>query len=179
MATQKLTHYKIPVSPRFLSGHPRAGEKTDFVEKIVNNKSIYGGLESTRLLSQEEFGVKIHTIRKNYPLWKKRMQKVYDGRAVIDLCYWVKPGGRFTPGNELITFATLDKDSGCGVQKIEFKNDSLLNYKIDERLDDVRLFLVGIIQANDGLSIEDFDAWFKNYDLSEPMAIIHFTSFRY
>jgi len=32
---------------------------------------------------------------------------------------------------------------------------------------------------NDGLSAEDFEAWFKGYNLSEPMAIIHFTEFRY
>ncbi|MEA4975972.1 MAG: hypothetical protein VB046_09580 [Paludibacter sp.] len=174
----KLTHYKIPVSPRFLSGHPRAGEKTDFVEKIVNNKSIWGGLESTRLLSQEEFGVKIHTIRKNYPLWKKRMQKVYDGRAVIDLCYWAKPGGRFTPGNELITFATLDKDSGCGVQKIIFK-DNFVCAAIETSYAANLVVPASIISVNDGLSLEDLEAWFKGYDLSEPMAIIHFTKFRY
>lgn len=35
------------------------------------------------------------------------------------------------------------------------------------------------LAKNDGLSLEDFKAWFKNYDLSEPLAIIQFTKFRY
>ena len=33
----------------------------------------------------------------------------------------------------------------------------------------------------DGLSLQDWEDWFTtgDYDLSEPMVIIHFTSFRY
>jgi hypothetical protein len=38
---------------------------------------------------------------------------------------------------------------------------------------------VPIIAKNDGLTKEDFTAWFKPYNLSEPMAILHFTNFRY
>lgn len=33
--------------------------------------------------------------------------------------------------------------------------------------------------ANDGLSLSDWREWFKGYDLTKPMAIIHFTPFRY
>lgn len=32
---------------------------------------------------------------------------------------------------------------------------------------------------NDGLSTDDFKEWFRGYDLSQPLAIIHFTKFRY
>lgn len=35
------------------------------------------------------------------------------------------------------------------------------------------------IAKNDGLTPDQFNSWFKNYDLSQPMAIIHFTPFRY
>jgi hypothetical protein len=35
------------------------------------------------------------------------------------------------------------------------------------------------LSKNDGLSLPDFKAWFMGYDLNEPMAIIHFTTFRY
>ena len=35
------------------------------------------------------------------------------------------------------------------------------------------------LAKNDGLSLEEFKEWFKGYDLSQPMAIIHFTRFRY
>ena len=32
---------------------------------------------------------------------------------------------------------------------------------------------------NDGLTLRDWCAWFKDYDLSKPLAIIQFTKFRY
>jgi len=35
------------------------------------------------------------------------------------------------------------------------------------------------IARNDGLSFDDFEEWFKDYDLSKPMAIIHYSDFRY
>jgi hypothetical protein len=35
------------------------------------------------------------------------------------------------------------------------------------------------LAKNDGLSENDFCEWFRKYDLSKPMAIIHFTNFRY
>jgi len=35
------------------------------------------------------------------------------------------------------------------------------------------------LAKNDGLSLQDFKDWFKGYDFSKPMAIIHFTRFRY
>ena len=39
-------------------------------------------------------------------------------------------------------------------------------------------FMVSLAK-NDGLSLNDWVYWFGGYDLSEPMAIIHFTKFRY
>ena len=35
------------------------------------------------------------------------------------------------------------------------------------------------IAYNDGLSFEDWKEWFKKYDISKKLAIIHFTKFRY
>ena len=35
------------------------------------------------------------------------------------------------------------------------------------------------LAKNDGLTLPDFKEWFYKYDLSTPMAIIHFTKFRY
>jgi hypothetical protein len=46
-------------------------------------------------------------------------------------------------------------------------------------IDGVERGYVTDIPQNDGLSPEDFKEWFKKYDLLEPMAIIHFTKFRY
>jgi hypothetical protein len=43
-----------------------------------------------------------------------------------------------------------------------------------------KYFLSLLQLANsDGLSLRDFEAWFKGYDTSKSLAIIHFTNFRY
>jgi hypothetical protein len=38
---------------------------------------------------------------------------------------------------------------------------------------------LNLLSKNDGLSLKDFKDWFKGYDLSKPMTVIHFTKFRY
>lgn len=178
MKTEKIKRYRLGVSKTFPNTHPRKGEETFFVEKIQNNANLSCMSEITRMFSTTEFGVKIHTIRSNYPLWEKRMKEVQAGRAVIELFYWEDKPYR----SKQVVFATLDKDSGCGVSKIQFaqnhvkdgcyhgivSNDGITTVVNEETL-----------AQNDGLSIEDFKAWFKGYDMSEPMAIIHFTKFRY
>ena len=52
------------------------------------------------------------------------------------------------------------------------------NFLIDGKWDKGNIFMLA---ENDGLTFADWKAWFSNpkYDLSEPMAIIHFTKFRY
>ena len=41
-----------------------------------------------------------------------------------------------------------------------------------------RIHLTELAQ-NDGLEFNDFLSWFEDSDLTEPLAIIHFTKFRY
>lgn len=164
MKIQKIKRYRMPVSTRFPKTHPRAGQSTYFKEQI-NGSFPYETPDSRR---------KIHTIRENYPLWEKRMKEVQEGRAVIELFYWEHKPYR----SKQIVFATLDKNSGCGVQKIIFK-DNFVCAAIETSYAANLVVPASIISVNDGLSLEDFKDWFKSYDLSEPMAIIHFTKFRY
>lgn len=178
MKTQKIKRYRLGVSRTFPKGHPRKGESTYFVEKIIDVILLIGTAKAlnAEIVSELE-EQKIHTIRANYELWAKRMEEVQAGRAVIELFYWEDKPRK----SKQIVFATLDKDSGCGVQELSFnwgrEGIRLLCYPvIDNRnyIEDIQR-----ITINDGLSWQDFKAWFKNYDLSEPMAIIHFTSYRY
>ena len=177
---KKMIHYQIAVSPTYPSTHKRKGEPTYFVPQIKN--AIYDGLYV--LMPDGTFinGKKFHTCRKNFALWVKRMKKVNNGDAVIDLFYWKLKGGRYTPNNEKIIFATLDNTSGCGVQELT-KNDILpdgwyayTTIGEEEFYSEIR---TDKLAQNDGLCVEDFKEWFKNYDLSESLAIIQFTSFRY
>ena len=177
--------YVLLVSRTFPKGHKREGEQTFFVEKILNE--LTGGYcymfckskNDCKLCSFEKYSneIKRHTCRKNYELWAKRIKEVQEGKAVLSLRYWQDERGRSVKGNKQVEFSVLYKDSGVGVQKLSFDEGSLMQTYANINND----YNVNIwnLAKNDGLSIEDFKDWFKNYDLSKPMAIIHFTSFRY
>lgn len=181
MKTQKLIHYQVAVSPRFHSTHIRSGEPTYFVEKIQLALGQVVELPGDFVIDLEP---KLHTCRKNYEMWVKRMKKVAEGKAVIDLFYWKLKGGRYTPNNEKIVFATIDNDSGCGVQRLLFAQNHIVNGIFHAIVSTEYGYGVTVVNEsdlckNDGLSLDDFKAWFKGYDLSKPLAIIHFTKFRY
>ena len=178
---KKLIRYRLPVSRRFPKGHPRQGEETRFIQKILANENINADIEVFKTpefcdYSRHDFEPKLHTIRANYLLWEKRMKKVQAGEAVIELFYWEGKPYR----SKQIVFATLNKDSGCGVQIIEFCKDKdgvpSIKYPIIGRKAEPE---IADVAKHDGLSLEDFKAWFKGYDLSKPLAIIQFTKFRY
>lgn len=134
--------------------------------------------EMTYYRNNENIWPKLHTIRGDYKLWKKRMAEVQAGSAVIELFYFE---GK-TCNSPQVVFATLDKDSGCGVQEISFfsglKGNSEGRIHTDP-FDPTKRVLTTIIAKNDGLSTEDFKELFKIYNLEQTFAIIHFTSFRY
>ncbi len=115
--------------------------------------------QETNFLDAIKNGTKIHTIRKNYLLWSKRFEKINAGEACISLRYWSGLPYR----SKMIEAFSFDKSHGIGLQQMALFNNS--------NLDD--------IAKNDGLSREDFDEWFKKVEKSEPLAIIHFTNFRY
>ena len=157
---KKMKTYVLTVSQTFPKTHKRAGEETGFIDKIKG-------------------GVKPHTIRANYELWKKRIDEVNAGNAVLSIRYW---SGRpyYTKQVEI---CQLGKDSGCGVQALIFTDKTLLGATAcgPEYPNPTWYFglNIGGLAKNDGLSELDFVEWFKKYDLSKPMAIIHFTDFRY
>lgn len=168
MKPKKLIRYRLGVSRVFPKGHPRAGQQTYFVEHITNEINGHQFCSGNCSICS-----KSHTIRSNYPLWEKRMQKVQAGEAVIELFYWEgKPYN-----SKQIVFATLDKDSGCGIQELTFSSSQFNCMLVDDKycFSDIE----NSIAKNDGLSFEDFEAWFRGYDLSKSLAIIHFTKFRY
>ncbi len=183
MKLKKLIHYRLGVSRHFPAEHPRKGEPTYFIKKILNaieHTGYYLSPEEDMPQSIE----KIHTIRANYPLWAKRFEKINKGEAVIDLFYWSgSPYNYKRDGSKQVVFATLTREDGIGIQKLQVheyvdeNEEERAFYAIDDKAHfDLTTFKIA---QNDGLSQEDFKAWFKGYDLTEPMAIIHFTSFRY
>jgi hypothetical protein len=169
--------YVLTVSRYFPKTHKRAGEETNFTDKIMCGTICPGDCE----ICDFKLGKKIHTIRSNYPLWSKRISEIQKGNAILSIRYWSgKPYN-----SKQVEIYKLDKDSGIGIQSICIKpkcivwflEKSVELFSIDNNFNNP--LNLAFVANNDGLSIKDFKEWFKSYDLSKPMAIIHFTAFRY
>lgn len=61
--------YVLMISEQFPKYHKRAGELTNFFDKIKK-------------------GEKIHTIRQNFELWQKRAKAINEGRAILSIRMW-------------------------------------------------------------------------------------------
>lgn len=148
--------FVLTVSKRFPKTHKREGESTGFVESIANLFTICDlGVECN----------KIHTIRSNYTLWKDRAQQINEGKAILSIRYWSGMPYR----SKQVEICRLEK---IGVQKLD-SPDNFVYATIGGHPFDWEL-----LAKNDGLSFIDFCEWFSDRQ-KEPMAIIHFTNFRY
>lgn len=162
MNMKKVKTYNIMLSRVFPVTHPKAGQETGFAPKVmaaINNMPCY--LK------------KLHTIRANYDLWKKRIDEVMAGEAELCLRQWTGKPYR----SKTVVIKRLRCDDGIGIQKLRIYEHEPLPVVYADR------YTTPVdwqeLAANDGLSLSDWREWFKDYDLSQPMAIIHFTPFRY
>lgn len=149
----------VTVSRQFLKQHPRAGDETGFLEKIKEQ-------------------IKKHTIRGNYEWWKKRIDMIIRDEAYLSIRYWTgSPYNYQRDGSKQAELVQLHAKDGVGIEKLEFSSGQFNCMLVNDQycFTDIE----NSIAKNDGLSFEDFEAWFRGYDLNEPMAIIHFTEFRY
>lgn len=130
-----------------MKGHPKAGQPTNFKEKFLA-------------------GEKIHTIREG-DHWCKVVKEVNAGNAILSIREWSgKPYN-----SEQVEIAKLEK---LGYQNFRMETiDAVMTaiiYNVENQGKINDLF------KNDGLSNEDFKAWFSNDFFG---GIIHFTDFRY
>lgn len=171
--------YVITLSRHFLANHKRAGEETHFKEKFLLGQGC-PDCASPQDLSGINISdcngcvracsfPKLHTIRANYPLWEKRIKEVQEGRAVLSIRQWTGKPYR----SKQVEIATLTAGSGVGIQLMELTNDFAECIVGDHHHSYVA------VAKHDGLHPADWLDWFSAYDLSKPMAIIHFTKFRY
>ncbi|WP_418988089.1 hypothetical protein [Bacteroides heparinolyticus] len=153
---EKKKTYVLTLSEFFPKTHSKAGMPTNFKEKFLKKE-------------------KLHTIRANYPLWEKRIKDIQNGNAVLSIRQWEGKPYR----SKQVEIARLTAEDGVGIQKLSFYKDkdgvpSLKFFGIEGKYIDRE-----VLANNDGLSKEDWQEWFSGYDLSKPLAIIHFTKFRY
>lgn len=164
------THVLI-ISENFPKTHKRAGERTNFALSIMKYR-------------------KIHTLRANYEYWKKKINEVEEGKAILSIRIWT---GKPYRSDQKEIFR-LDQSDGVGIQKLQYEavhsfsastittgKLNLLGYKpmLHSGGKPVICLQIDQLAKNDGLSIDDFKEWFSTYDMSKVMAIIYFTKYRY
>ena len=164
--------YVITLSQKFPAKHPRKGEPTNFNNQLLN--AVWRAHNMS--VGFPQFGMKLHTIRANYPLWAKRFAQIEAGKAILSVRYWT--GKPYC--SKQMEICKLTKADGIGLQKLEvtancFGINNWQHFNIDGR----GYMSINAIPNNDGLSREDWIDWFKGYDLTKPLAIIHFTNYRY
>lgn len=146
----KLKTYVITLSETFPKGHIHEGLNTDFKSKFLS-------------------GSKKHTIRGNYPFWKKRIDNINAGKAILSVRQW---SGKPYNSKQVI----LQELTKVGIQKCE-----IISCK-----DRVDIFIDGRIQIysieskiinNDGLTRTDFISWFYTHLVNG--CILHFTDLKY
>ena len=172
--TNKWKVYVITLSRVFPVSHPKAGLKTYFKTKLENTHVVPFDPNGDSVPDGQP-QLKRHTIRANYELWRKRFEQIERGEACLSIRQWTgKPYA-----SKQIEIARLTKDDGIGLQRLRFTPDRdgqfvWWNFSIDGHFSNEEF-----LANNDGLTLRDWCAWFKDYDLSKPLAIIQFTKFRY
>lgn len=183
----------MAISEFFPKTHSKYDNPTYFYEQICN--AVCAGNKT------ESVGTKLHTIRANYTFWEKRIDEVKAGNAVLVIYSWTGKPYRSTTQNLFVfgkrtveitefvcqkfdtmkdnrLYILLKDEVEIGVQKIKFSRDIFHPY-IEHYLGSELTLWIEELARNDGLTPNDWLGWFKNYDLSQSMAIICFTKFRY
>ncbi len=152
------------LSKYFPATHPKAGKPTFFREKM-----------SGALLPDGTNWRKLHTIRANWKLWSDRIYQVRTGNAELSIRQWSGKPYR----SKTIEIMRLGQNDGVGVQMLRFDKDrdGMVSYKLFNV--DGKYPSIEELAFNDGLNLDDWKAWFQDYDFTKPMAVIHFTKFRY
>ena len=150
--------YVLVLSKTFPAGHSHAGEETGFKEKFL-----------AAIKKQKGEWMKEHTIRANCELWKKRFKEIEAGNAQLSIRQWSGQPRR----SSQVEIARLTREDGIGLQELMFDRNPGLCVIGGAAVSCER------ISYNDGLSLDSWSEWFGNYDKSKPLAVIHFTEYRY
>lgn len=159
----------LTVSKRFLHGHPKAGQDTNFREKILLGQTMPTNYTDRTGNLRSALQPKKHTIRDNRPYWRS----VFERNMLLSVRQW--SGKPYQTPQE--TFLDLEPGK-WGVQEITMiKGENGFEAYVNEQSIDI-----DTLAANDGLSRADFEAWFAPHFKRKNVfygMIIHFTDFRY
>lgn len=169
----------VMLSKTFFPQHPKAGEPTEFREKVLT-------------------GTKRHTCRCNYDYWKTRIETLKKRQGILSLRQWSgKPYQKGSTQEPILDIAA----SLIDVQQLVMHRGEA--YVTDEVLVETKPGVwekgttydysatvdgqpveVSQLAENDGLELEDFKAWYNPVfdeagEDTLTFAVIHFTTFRY
>lgn len=151
---KNLVKYSVKIAKHFPVGHYKAGELTNFKEKI---------------LAME----KIHTIRKNYAWWKKRFEKLNNEKAILIGDEWM--GRPYYSGKNVLFLAPSP-----ALQCLRFcsNGDILIDGELWFKAENMETG-VRILAHNDGLTRNEFKHWFVDkktglLPVDQDLALIHF-----
>lgn len=160
----------VTVSKKFFPQHPRKGEETLFREKVLS-------------------GSKRHTCRSNYEYWKKKIERLKEVGGVLSVRQW--SANPYRSPQEIVKDIPAEL---VGIQKLELHRERKEHY--DELVNIRAVYYdwtaqidgwehpIDLLAENDGLTPEEFKAWFAPVFDKEKVetlefAIIHFTKERY
>lgn len=158
--------YYLTLSQVFPSTHCRAGEPTEFEAAFNAGQDLPNGDTFAKYR-------KLHTIRANYDFWAKRFENIAAGKACLSIRQWV--GKPYRKGSTQREIARLTREDGIGIQKLTIIGCATIHPKYV----DGHSVTCKTLANNDGLDEADWRNWFERYDLTEPLAVIQFTKFRY
>ena len=147
--------YNLILSQVFPSWHFHAGQPTRFIEQLRKTK--------------------LHTMRANEALWRKRFEKINAGKAELSIRVWLGKPYR----SKTMEIVRLGRDSGIGMQTLVFDTGLYGLHSLYRPVIDGNIVDPEKLAANDGLSFADWLSWFQNYDICKPLVVLQFTSFRY
>jgi hypothetical protein len=181
----------VLLSKTYFPQHPKAGKPTMFCEKVLNE--FYA---DKRILPVDSGNhapnYKKHTCRKNFEYWSEKVEKLKAENGVLSVRELIgKPYQK--PGqNTIIDIPAKDIE----VQKLTLWINKRTDIYAVEEIAPIHTIYeweanvnsnkipISVLASNDGLTVDDFKAWFAPVFESEKtevldFAIIHFTKFRY
>ena len=121
--------------------------------------------DQTKFEDKIRSGEKLHTIRSNFKEWEKKIRSIEEGNSKLLIKQWSGVPYR-SPQVRLFEF-----EDGIGIQKLEVKEGKFI---VDEKTE----VSIEELADKDGLTVQEFKDWFQVFP-TKPMAIIHFSNFRY
>lgn len=112
-------------------------------------------------------GTKTHTIRGKVDNWHRKILKIRAGKAYLSIRKW-----------EGVPYKSPQVEI-CQLNQYHLPNVQMVIKTEQGYMVGDKYIPIDTISKNDGLSVADFEEWFKDVPRGTPLAIIHFSNSKY